>query len=94
MQLMYFLVEFDGHTLPAQLTEFADRELALDALRLREPFEPHGGETVLLMAESEAVLHVTHPGYFEDPFDGLRGAVRQKAEQVERMLRREPAATR
>jgi hypothetical protein len=68
----YFIVEFDGHSYPAKLTEFANRDAALEELSIREPLEPPSGETVLLFADSEDVLRVTHSRYFEDPLDTFR----------------------
>jgi hypothetical protein len=88
MKQRYYLLEFDGHTYPAELTEFVDVESALAELAIREPLEPIGGHTVLLIGESEEALRVTHPGYFEDPFDGVRRAAHQSARQL-----RQPAPT-
>jgi hypothetical protein len=94
MQLRYFLVEFDGHTRPAKVSEFADMQTALAALSVREPLEPPGGETVLLFAESEEVLRVTHSGYFEDPFEGFRRVVHEKTDEIVRRAAPQPATTR
>jgi hypothetical protein len=94
MNLRYFLVEFDGHTYPADVTEFDDMQAALNELSIREPLEPVGGETVLLFAESEEILRITHPGYFEDPFAALRHTVREMADAARERLDRKPVGTR
>lgn len=84
--MRYFLVEFDGNTYPAKVTTFANAASALAELALREPLEPPSGETVLLLADSEDVLRVTHARYFEDPLDTFRRTLDEKAAAAQRKL--------
>lgn len=82
----YFLLEFDGRTRPAKLTEFAELNAALDALAVRERVEPVGGETVLLFADSEAALRATHSRYFEGPLEGFQRVFNKKKREIDKML--------
>lgn len=62
--MRYFLMRFDRKTLKPDLTPYDDPEEAFDALNAAERSrEPHV-EVVLLGAESEESLRVTHSSYF------------------------------
>ena len=90
--MRYFLVEFDGYTYPARVTEFTDQSLALHELKRREPLEAPDGETVLLFADSEEAIRITHSRYFEDPLESLDHALRKETEAVRGRLEKKPAA--
>jgi len=68
------------------VTPFADAESALAELAIREPLEPPDGETVLLGAESEDVLHVTHSRYFEDALETLSRTFEEQTAKARRRL--------
>lgn len=93
--MRYFLIEFDGRSVPAHVTPFDDADAALAALSVAERDAPSGMEVVLLHADSEDVLRRTHSRYFESWQDMLS---RTSAELSAANLRAsaqlpEPAAT-
>ena len=62
--MRYFLMRFDRKTLKPDLTPYDDPDEAFKALNAAERGrEPHV-EVVLLSAESEEALRVTHSSYF------------------------------
>jgi hypothetical protein len=88
MTIQYFLVEYDAAADHAQVTAFADQAEALRALRKREA-NRGDIEVVLLAAESEDDLHITHSRYFgmrerlEEDIEAQRAHLRKLAEAAQ-----------
>lgn len=88
--MRYFLVEFDGRSVPARMTAFDDVHEGLSALALAERNAPHGMEVVLLGADSEETLHRTHSRYFESWQEMLSRLGTELSDVIQRAPR-EPA---
>ncbi len=60
-----FIVEFDRRTGAVAVSEFTDHGSAVLALHRKEAAKGSDSEVVLLFADNEAELALTHPRYFE-----------------------------
>ena len=74
--MTYFLVEHDRRLRHSRVTPFEDRDASIRALNSTEAARDHDTDVVLLIAESEANIRITHPRYF---WDDISGAVSQEA---------------
>ena len=64
--MTYFLIEHDRRSKQSRVTPFQDRDASIHALNLREAARDRETDVVLLIAESEANIRITHPRYFWD----------------------------
>ena len=62
--MTYFLIEHNRRSGASRVTSFEDREASLRELNLRETVRDKDTDVVLLIAESEANIRITHPRYF------------------------------
>ncbi len=64
--MTYFLIEHDRRSKQSRVTSFDDRESSIRALNTKEAARDDDTDVVLLIAESEANIRITHPRYFWD----------------------------
>ena len=62
--MTYFLIEHDRRTKQSRVTPFKDRDASIRALNSKEEARDRDTDVVLLIAESEANIKITHPRYF------------------------------
>lgn len=64
--MTYFLIEHNRRTKRSHITSFKDRDASIRALNTEEAERDGDTDVVLLIAESEADIRITHPRYFWD----------------------------
>lgn len=64
--MTYFLLEHNRRTRRTHVTPFKDRDESVRELNEREASRERDVDVVLLIAETEGNLRITHPRYFWD----------------------------